>query len=76
MKGFYVISLLFVAALTLLPLWLLKKEKPDRFAGRTVSYNVYGSKVNSMESSPSTTPFTLARAKVAAEVLRVRGLKR
>ena len=49
MKWFYIISLLVVGALVASPFALLKDETLDRFAGRVVAYNTYGSKVNSMD---------------------------
>lgn len=49
MKWFYIISLLVVGALVASPFALLKDEALDRFAGKVIAYNIYGSKVNSID---------------------------
>ncbi|MDP6044926.1 MAG: ABC transporter substrate-binding protein, partial [Phycisphaerae bacterium] len=49
MKWFYVIALLVAAAMVLSPFGLLKQEKLDRFAGKVVAYNIFSSKVNSID---------------------------
>lgn len=51
MRWFYALSLLVVAALVASPFALLKEEKLDRFAGKVVGHNIYGAKVNSVDSA-------------------------
>ena len=49
MKGFYLIAAAVVVLLMLSPLVLLEAQRSNRFAGKSVLYNVYGSKVNSID---------------------------
>lgn len=49
MKSFYLLALLAAVALALTPLVLLEKEVPDRFAGKMVVYDIYGTKINSVD---------------------------
>jgi len=49
MKWFYLISLGAVGVLVASPFWLLKPEPPGRFAGRIVQFDIYGSKVKSID---------------------------
>jgi len=49
MKYFYLISVAIVGLLAASPFFLLDRPEAGRFAGRLVSYNVYGSKVKSID---------------------------
>lgn len=49
MKWFYVISLAVVAALVASPMFFLPAPKTDAYAGKIVSYSVYGSAVRSLD---------------------------
>jgi len=49
MKWFYVISIVLVGLLAASPFYLLKAERKDRFAGKVVAYNIYSSKVKSID---------------------------
>ena len=49
MKGFYVIAPAVVIALILIPFVLLDEETPQRFAGKMVVYDIYATKINSVD---------------------------
>ena len=49
MKFFYLISVSAVVLLALSPYWLLDPPKSGQFAGKVVTYNVYSSKVKSID---------------------------
>ena len=49
MKWFYIISSVTVLLLGLAPFALLKPEKPSRFDGKVVGYNIYMEKVKSLD---------------------------
>ena len=49
MKWFYIIALLLTIALVATPFWLLKAEDTSRYKGKIVQYNIYPSKVNSID---------------------------
>ena len=49
MRSFYIISICVVAVLTLSPFYLLEQQDLSRYAGKTVSYNAYGSKIRSID---------------------------
>jgi len=49
MKWFYIIAALFTLGLAATPFWLLRSEDISRFEGKTVLYNIYPSKVNSVD---------------------------
>jgi len=49
MKWFYIIAVLSTIGLAAAPYWLLSPEDISRFEGKTVLYNIYPSKVNSID---------------------------
>jgi len=51
MKSFYMIAMLVVIALSLTPFVLLEKEAPARFAGKVAIYDIYVTKINSIDSA-------------------------
>ncbi|MBL7218724.1 MAG: hypothetical protein ISS69_01300 [Phycisphaerae bacterium] len=50
MKWFYIIALMVTLGLASAPFWLLKAEDTSRFEGKIVQYNIYPSKVNSIDA--------------------------
>ena len=53
MKRFYILSLLIVAILTASPFVLLEQSPRERFAAKVVAYNLYRSKVKSIDPATS-----------------------
>ena len=49
MKWFYIISLGVVAALVASPFLLLSEQEQDGATGKIIGYNIYGSKVKSID---------------------------